>query len=526
MMHLDLEVCALDADGVGSCGPGTVAYSSPGGAPPAEFNLERVRTAVTGLQNEGLRVLLVSRWELPGPLHEGSQLDVSRLYHVKALNDTVVELIRVAMEYSCPFITNEDVSVLESDWRLPPVRMLWLRNARAQQLHIKFAFNAKGDFGAAFPQQVKSHLARRAAVRRNRVASSVQEDSGSVWEQASEPSAPAQSAPESAAASWLGGLETDFPGTSQRPETHGGPPLHSASAAFFAADEHLAGGNAKAAGGDAAGGVPVRPECNVPPMLTVMTPINGKDQQVLAVLCEDQSAGLFPYALDLSGNIDGTISKSDNRREWSSALAVHGRQWDLPALLLTTERQGMCAIGIGSNAKSRKRAAYLALAVTARARSQSTVVQDPSSDGALQEMVSQVCELFEIAPPVAEGRDPFASHVQTSLCAGVPPPPPPGGPPEGCSLPPPPPEERVWETGPKLESLSQRIVVAKAPYDAEGQGYLSLRVGDRARLGWDLIEPGTTSDLFNDYVYGSLLDPESPCEGWFPLEVVLFEITA
>merc|ERR1719210_782195 len=134
-LEANMSVCAVDADSIG--------------------HLE-VKAAVASLQGMGLKVILVSRWDLSNLSDSDGikeSIDAGNLLIVKACNETTIELLRVAHEYGCMFMTNSDVDSLKEDWRLPWKIKEWMRSA-LPDLHARFNFSSQGAFEAMWPPRV------------------------------------------------------------------------------------------------------------------------------------------------------------------------------------------------------------------------------------------------------------------------------------------------------------------------------------------------------------------------------------
>lgn len=377
MEEVAFDLCAVDADGLGG-----VSRDSFGGSPPREFDTVRVTLAVRALQRDGFKVLLVSRWELRGSL---GMVDVHSVFYVKAFNVTVVDLLKVAREYRCPFLTNVDVTLLEGDWRVPPATQSWLRTPFAEQLQIRFAFIEGGDF-ELLPSM---YLAQRpAAVPPMMLPAPV--------------ALPPPSNSMQKVTQWWGEAPCELPASRRGPtpqtESPGGswhgavssscapppPPLLRAPSSTLISVPCAS-----------AASVTARGEGLVPPMIGVTMALGGFEKRVLAVLCEKISCGLFSHALDLASTVEtGDTEERDNCR----LFRERGHQWDHPALIVACKGGArLAAVGFGSNTKARKRAAKLALAVTARVHGLGHT-PDPSSDGAFPEMVSLACDCLRDVP--------------------------------------------------------------------------------------------------------------------------------
>ena len=62
------------------------------------------------------------------------------------------------------------------------------------------------------------------------------------------------------------------------------------------------------------------------------------------------------------------------------------------------------------------------------------------------------------------------------------------------------------------------VVTAIKPYEAEGNGYMHVHVGDRIQLWKTIFESGEQDNLYSTYAYGRRLKPFA--EAWFPVHVL------
>ena len=62
------------------------------------------------------------------------------------------------------------------------------------------------------------------------------------------------------------------------------------------------------------------------------------------------------------------------------------------------------------------------------------------------------------------------------------------------------------------------VVTAIKPYEAEGNGYMHVHVGDRIQLWKTIFESGEQDNLYSTYAYGYRLKPFEV--GWFPVHVL------
>jgi len=515
---VDLGICAVDADGVGA------APSRDG----SRFDVGRMRSAVAALQSEGLKVILVSSRDL-SPFLDGhtSAIDATSLLHVKALNETAVDLLKVADEYRCPFMATDDVASLHGDWRLPWRRQDWLRRVMPH-LHIRFTFTADGAFGAAIPQKVREYL-----------------------EAAREPLRKSPNRTPLASAAWLGGLEAPQPpaGSPLPPHVSNAPPepplppppppakaLVSADAPAATWSQALGWAPAAAKG---RGLTPFTYDDEWPCAAVIWPegPCHAPGTAYLCLLCDEKSKGLFPYAIELSSrvlvcdqlqeledeeDIRGEVCALVGAAQWgfscfSTAMAVGGRD------------HGIRAVGVGSNSKARKRAARIALATVVRLRSPAIATESPDGTQAFAALVQRARRLFAGQgrgfPPKGGGAAdpppavPSACPAEPGAGQSAAAPPGAGEPPEG-----------PWAASSEQSSggapaLNKRVVVAVAAYEAEGGGYLPLRLGDHACLLCDECFPPDDSCRFLQYVYGRRISGPSegdgaPCDGWFPFDLV------
>lgn len=252
----------------------------------------------------------------------------------------------------------------------------------------------------------------------------------------------------------------------------------------------------------------------------------------LCMLCEEKSKGLFPYAMELSSRVILSeqvqeLEEEEDLRAEVSAL-VGAAQWGFTTFATATgvggRDHGIRAIGVGSNSKSRRRAARIALAVTVRLRSPTVSCESPDGTGAFASLLARARRLF-----VGQGKDPLsrASGSGSELLPG----PPPdleamhrdrgvsASSAEAMERPPPQPEA--------AGALDGRTVVAVAVYEAEFGGYLPLKPGDRVYLRCDTCYPPDGNCKFLQYVYGVRTkgpsdDTGAPADGWFPFDLVTF----
>ena len=127
-------ICAVDADAIGH-------FAKTGCHCPAGESLDtsRLLAAVRGMRDAGLNVILVSQHDLAPVLQSLScgdtGEDVSGLMCIRAASDdTSIDLLRVARDYLCPFVTNADMLSLETSRRVPPFLRRWLQDVRVQPL--------------------------------------------------------------------------------------------------------------------------------------------------------------------------------------------------------------------------------------------------------------------------------------------------------------------------------------------------------------------------------------------------------
>lgn len=564
---MDMGVCAVDADDVGASSAGVSSGTATLLGTARPIDAQRLRSAVSVLQAEGLKVILVSSRDL-SPFVDGhtETIDCSSLLHVKAQNDTVIDLLKVAHEYRCLFVTNADVGALEEDWRLPWRRKKWL-NSVLPKLHVRFAFNSEGVFGMALPLSVREYLnSRRHAAESapsgavvppmSRSAPASQHEEGAVHSHAA-PLKQVQST-----ALWLGGEEA--PAAAVPP----GPPAANAAGPSVPMSPPLLHGVLRHH--------PLGPEeppsgwstDNEWPLAVALRPLQGP--AVLCILCEEKSRWLFPYAMELSSTavLGGQIVETEDSgtlfAHLLSFMATSHWEWDYGTFTISRcvggPHDGMQAIGLGSSGKARKRAARLALAATIRVRIQFGAMEDPSSDGAFAALVCRSQRLL------AAGKE-HRANLDEGQNQELPPPPPLGAPPKAVRSPPPPPglppspsplpvfglaqarlPVEIMPENPQPSSssiglrdveqafcqemdLTGRVVVAVATYQAESSGYLPLRPRDRLLIQCDRCHGPGKTDQFFSYIYGKRIDGPSnleicPSSGWFPYDLVRFVQTS
>lgn len=264
----------------------------------------------------------------------------------------------------------------------------------------------------------------------------------------------------------------------------------------------------------------------------------GRDV-LLCIVCEEKSSWLFPYACELAGNVVNADSfmEVEDEAELQPVLVARAAtaQWPCGLFTVVTAmgglHSGLRALGVGSNAKARKRAARIALAATVRVQSDTGTMDlaDLSGDVKFLAFVRRARKLCGglagLAAEVGEGG---------TDAVPAPPPPPPYPFPQRQMLQPPPPPPRIPPShqpqSQTSESLTHRVVEAVAPYEAERRGYLSLRAGDRVCLKWHKCEAPSPSDLFSSYVFGVRIDgpghhnrfDAAAPEGWVPFDLVKF----
>eukprot|EP00747_Dinoflagellata_sp_TGD_P168688 gnl/TRDRNA2_/TRDRNA2_195667_c0_seq1.p1 gnl/TRDRNA2_/TRDRNA2_195667_c0~~gnl/TRDRNA2_/TRDRNA2_195667_c0_seq1.p1 ORF type:complete len:524 (+),score=101.74 gnl/TRDRNA2_/TRDRNA2_195667_c0_seq1:45-1616(+) len=494
----DLTVCCIDADNIG-------ASNGVG-----QLHVDRVCSAIRWLQEKGLKVIIVSQQELSCCLGSSTRsIDMERLLYVKAYNDVVIDMLKTAEEYCCLFMTNREVSHLESDWRLPRRRQSWLRRLRLQ-LHVQFEFRPDGSFVGRLPETSTSTHARNAKA-------------------------------------WLGGSEAADStrllaqaGAAASPSKSVLPPAPAAPEACWSS----------AAAGDQVSGPPV----------TILPPQSPEAQEALCVLCEEKSDWLFPHSADLAQWIFSDSEKLDEEEMCLSKpaqdkLKATGEAWAYDSgtsiRVVGGAHHGLQALGIGSNYQKRRRACRLALAAAARAGgNMATPAEDPTHDGEFRKLVQAACQLLGTVPP-----PPPAEAAVGSLRHQPPPPPPPlqtfsgengtGG---HEDSPPPPPQRPVPPASPAAPeppqavahepqatsegpNLSGKVVEVIATYAAEGNGYLAVMPGDRIEVVHPNCEPGGPTDAFQSYIFGMRISgPSSDRDGaddsgWFPYDVVRFGVS-
>lgn len=496
--RLELGVCAVDIDGIGTSGN-------------KAFDPMRAREALRNFQNMGLKVIAVSQHSSGAYLRETTDhgLDVAALLHVRCLNEVVIDLTKVAYEYNCWMVTNGDLAALCHDWRLPPKRQRWLQNVR-QEFQVKYSFDASGAFRVELPAKV-----------RNRQLPGGGDVAG--FRQDGYPSTPSEGFTEQP--TWGGVQATRYqnvrsatPSPQVRPAL--APPMPQQPPSMVLDEAQLCRWTT---------------DTDSPSAGVLWLPGQGSQLGVgalLCLVCEEKSSWLFPYACELSGSLvhhDNLIDIEDDPelRPYVASRAATS-QWssDIFEVVIAKggSHNGLRAIGLGNNRKCRQRAARIALAVTVRAMDPNPwqevkPVDDLDDDRLLYAFVQRARRLFMLR---AEGAD----------CAGTDavPPPPPGPAPATTANPPPPPptHSQPQHGGSDKLNLMHKVVEAHSVYEAELDGYLSLRPGDKVCVKYHTVEAGTAQDRYGSYAFGLLIDgpsfrvPGAPgtLQGWFPFELV------
>lgn len=470
----DFTVIAVDADNVGA------ETELVGNSSILGFNSKRVRRAVASLQQDGLRVILVSRHDLSQSFQDPQNapiVDSSRLLHVKAINPTPVDLVRVAEEYECCFLTLSDTSCLEDDWRLPRRRQTWLRSFR-HDLHARFEWD-RGTFRAIYPEKLGSFLLAQRLPSGSRIQAA------------------------------------------RTIDTVGGAPKSRC--------EEAVGGTTPVEYVDLSGAT-WRADAGEPPLAVLRARAPGS-LCALCVLCDNDSDPIFQNACYLSSLVDCShLRDEENGQDLEELMA------DLDELVagpwagncdsyLTTRAEGgpsagIWAIGLGGNKKGRKRAARLALAVADKAQFDRVLKLE-----AEQEVKSSFMVLVQRARKlIGDPKHPGATETwcwnQTggrSAATGPPPS-------QGGAVPP----TVAWLAAPAASTPAARLVgkVAKALSDhaTDKGGYLGLKLGDLVTFLTPDVLPGEEDDPYETYVFCKLLDSsrweDEESQGWLPLDLL------
>ena len=144
---VDRQILVVDAESVGRT-------DAPSGQLPP-LDIDRIIEAIQALQARGLKVILVSQHDLSRLMLDPS-VDASSCLYVKALNDSVIDTVRIAADYRCYFLTSANVTSLERDWRLPQKQRTWLQ--QNPDMHVTFTFeSASPHFRAMFASSAPMH---------------------------------------------------------------------------------------------------------------------------------------------------------------------------------------------------------------------------------------------------------------------------------------------------------------------------------------------------------------------------------
>eukprot|EP00930_Biecheleria_cincta_P079112 TRINITY_DN6681_c0_g1_i1.p1 TRINITY_DN6681_c0_g1~~TRINITY_DN6681_c0_g1_i1.p1 ORF type:complete len:761 (-),score=138.66 TRINITY_DN6681_c0_g1_i1:365-2626(-) len=386
---LDFRVCVVDADSVGALAE---VPELVGSSPARGFHGPRVRRAVAELQRQGLRVILVSRRDLselciPPSAHgdaEDLAINSDNLLHVKALNATVIDVICLAEEYQCCFLTASDIAPLQNDWRLPPRRQAWLKQLK-QDLHASFKFDKNGCFEAIFPERVKSFLLSNCVATSHKPARDLPTSEATDMDHPVPPSAPAKQD---------GGME-------DRLDPYSG---------MWRFD-------------------------TVYPPLAVWS--SGESRlPILCVFCDMPSDAVFQASHQLSNSIvcseinvfpsqDGPESlKALVRRlgqEADGAWSGH-TEFQVARTSSSTNSNGLCAVGLGSKKLSRQRAArlaYLVAEIATRCAEDEVpdiaFSKDPAVDDTVRDLVFRARALIRNVPDPSAGPTSSASYQLLSI---------------------------------------------------------------------------------------------------------------
>jgi len=274
--------------------------------------LEGPLTAVKGLQEIGLKVIVVVNPEVEDPLLDllCGDLDVDHnalLCHRSFCKDGC-DVVRVAEQYRCAFAMPEPPQ--ERKWTLPKRLRVWAQ--AASTLELRYSFSSDGSFCPCLSAAVHRHLESISAT------------------------APLN----------LNGL--------------------SAQIRFCSAQDLLPSSN------------PLQRDTTLPwsdgaaCLLTVSRGL--RSEILLCVRCGDASTRLFQAAAGLACEAMETrggdsFQESEDDEGINVALLAMGGDWVKHGVVLLTTttgpRAGLRAVGTGSNKQKRRRAAMLALAVTA-----------------------------------------------------------------------------------------------------------------------------------------------------------------
>jgi len=400
-------------------------------------------------------------------------------------------------------VTNGDLAALSHDWRLPPKRQRWLQSVR-QEYAARYSFDASGTFNVELPGKIRNCMPGGRQARSHSTSFLDQE-------------IPAQAAA-SGHQNWTApAARTHASSVSSAPPSPQVSPVPHPPVACELDETQLCRWSS---------------DTQTPPAGVLWLPGQASKLgfgAVLCVLCEEKSTWLYPYACELFGTLNHYDNYFEMEDEQSLRPFVASRaaiaQWssDIFGVIQLTggPHNGIRAVGIGNNKKCRSRAAKLGLAATVRALDNGPWqevknMDDPESDARFYNFVQRVRGLFGLK----------ASEARDSNGDGPPPPPPPPGPaPLTVTTPPPPPSGNL-----DVGNIMHKLVVAIQGYQAESDGYLALRTGDKVLIKWEGLEPPSATDHYSRYAFGQLLEssrfasvigfPVNDTQGWFPFDLV------
>lgn len=282
------------------------------------LRLDRVVSAVLDLQEAGMRVIAIvagARDPFTAALLAASS-DVNRkklLLHVRELADGA-EVFRVAREFCCRFAWADDTPSQRPnlDWTLPADLRTWLEVA-SPKLQLRSALGLQKTCEAA--PETEAALAAAPCTKAGR------------------------------AASWL---EDGLADMQEPPSAVCGGDVASASASVDVASDVLTA-------------------------CVLRVPRTYHSEQLLCVYCKDVKGGPFGAAGSLASDLLGVGGEAYHEedstdQELAIALEAKGGWWAWHHLLLTVscgQHAGLRAVGVGSNMRKRRRAAHLAVAITA-----------------------------------------------------------------------------------------------------------------------------------------------------------------
>eukprot|EP00933_Yihiella_yeosuensis_P031794 TRINITY_DN25414_c0_g1_i1.p1 TRINITY_DN25414_c0_g1~~TRINITY_DN25414_c0_g1_i1.p1 ORF type:complete len:516 (-),score=95.23 TRINITY_DN25414_c0_g1_i1:62-1609(-) len=498
------NICVVDADSVGA-----PRYQGK----HSGLDTPRIYDAVANLQQQGFRVILVSRCllapELDSLVSEDGYpaLDKDSLLHERALNPTYIDVIKVAEQYGCYFVTDYDVANLEDDWRLPKARQTWLQRNR-QVLHVTFDFDQAMLFRAHFPPKVHHSPTKKTAA----------EDHSELL-QASTVSKPYPSA------------TPDLPDHSSS---------SSSAALAFNQGRDMASASATVDSTflSEASGTWIS-DYKLPPMAVLKMDKPGRQQSaVVCVLCEEMSQSMFQSAISLAYTIEcrEVVEVEDDpalENLMTSLFKQEGGPWAQQEAWIVTKARGgrmndLWAIGVGGKKKARRRAAHLALVLADRTAG-SSAGNPEVADLEVNEIISRARSLMSTELEETQELRPMPSNADSSAARRPPPPPPPTWPPAR-------PSPRTLADLAAAGDLKDQVVKATAAHPTSADsGYLDLRVGDYVRVLYGKIEPPGEGDVYKQgYAYGHRVDntgiqmsdqpvgavPRKSMQGWLPIELV------